>query len=177
MSLALALEGRVVAISGGTQGVGRGVAERFLAAGAEVIVCARKPPAQAVCFAQREATYLQLDVRAGAELERAFEALRGRHGRLDVWINNAGGSPPAAAASASPRFTAAIIDLNLTAALVCARYANAIMQAQPQGGSIINVCSVSGLRPSPLTAAYGAAKAGCSTPPNRWRSSGRRRFA
>src|SRR5262249_51117876 len=53
-----------------------------------------------------------------------------------------------------------IIELNLTAALVCSQKANAVMQAQAQGGCIIQVASVSALRPSPGTAAYGAAKAG-----------------
>ena len=74
--------------------------------------------------------------------------------------NNAGGSPPADSATASPRFTAGIIALNLTAALVCAQRANAVMQDQPSGGAIVNIASVSGVRPSPATLAYGAAKAG-----------------
>ncbi|MGZ4796552.1 MAG: SDR family oxidoreductase, partial [Acidimicrobiia bacterium] len=49
---------------------------------------------------------------------------------------------------------------NLLAPLVCAQRANAVMQDQPEGGAIVNIASVSGLRPSPGTAAYGAAKAG-----------------
>ena len=50
--------------------------------------------------------------------------------------------------------------LNLLAPLYCAQAANAVMQGQAEGGSIVNITSVSGLRPSPGTAAYGAAKAG-----------------
>ena len=72
----------------------------------------------------------------------------------------AGGSPPADTANASPRFTAGIIALNLTAPIVCAQRANAVMQAQDSGGVIVNIASVSGIRPSPNSAAYGAAKAG-----------------
>ena len=64
------------------------------------------------------------------------------------------------AATASPRFSEAIIALNLLAPLHVATAANAVMQAQAAGGSIINIASVSGTRPSPGTAAYGAAKAG-----------------
>ena len=60
----------------------------------------------------------------------------------------------------SPRFSAGIIALNLTAPLVCAQKANAVMQDQDDGGAIVNIASVSGIRPSPNTAAYGAAKAG-----------------
>ncbi|HKX45132.1 MAG TPA: SDR family oxidoreductase, partial [Planctomycetota bacterium] len=79
---------------------------------------------------------------------------------VDVLVNNAGGSPEAAAATASPRFSEAILRLNLIAPLVLSQQVNAVMQRQPAGGSIINIASVSAVRPSPGTAAYGAAKAG-----------------
>jgi NAD(P)-dependent dehydrogenase (short-subunit alcohol dehydrogenase family) len=59
-----------------------------------------------------------------------------------------------------PRFSASIIDLNLTAPLSFGQRANSVMQTQPSGGSIVNITSISGVRPSPGTAAYGAAKAG-----------------
>ncbi|MGB5813075.1 MAG: SDR family oxidoreductase, partial [Polyangiales bacterium] len=94
------------------------------------------------------------------DIERLMQGVVERHGRLDVLVNNAGGSPPADAATASPRFSESIIDLNLIAPLHLAQKANAIMQEQIQGGCIINIGSVSGVRPSPETAAYGAAKAG-----------------
>ena len=80
-------------------------------------------------------------------------------GRLDVLVNNAGGSPSVPAADASPRFFASVVALNLLAPFYCARAANAVLQAG-EGGSILNIGSVSGVRPSPGTAAYGAAKAG-----------------
>jgi NAD(P)-dependent dehydrogenase (short-subunit alcohol dehydrogenase family) len=80
-------------------------------------------------------------------------------GRIDVLVNNAGGSPSVPAAEASPRFITSVINLNLLAPFYCAQAANAQMQAG-EGGAIVNVGSVSGIRPSPGTAAYGAAKAG-----------------
>ena len=86
-------------------------------------------------------------------------ALVAEHGRLDILVNNAGGSPYALAADASPRFHEKILGLNLTAPLVVAQAANAVMQRQGSG-AIVNISSVSALRPSPGTAAYGAAKAG-----------------
>jgi NAD(P)-dependent dehydrogenase (short-subunit alcohol dehydrogenase family) len=83
-----------------------------------------------------------------------------RFGRLDVAVNNAGGAPFAEAATASPRFSESVIRLNLLAPLHVSQAANRIMQEQPDGGSIINITSLSGMRPSPGAAAYGAAKAG-----------------
>ena len=76
------------------------------------------------------------------------------------WSATRAASPAAAAATASPRLHAKIIELNLIAPLHVAQAANAVMQDQPDGGSIIMIGSVSGIRPSPGTAAYGAAKAG-----------------
>ena len=99
-------------------------------------------------------------VREVAQIERVVAFTRERLGRLDVLVNNAGGAPPAEAASASPRFSESILRLNLIAPLHFAQQANAVMQEQETGGSIINIASVSALRPSPGAAAYGAAKAG-----------------
>jgi NAD(P)-dependent dehydrogenase (short-subunit alcohol dehydrogenase family) len=64
------------------------------------------------------------------------------------------------AADASPRFHQKVIELNLLGMLHVSQAANAVMQQQPAGGSIVSISSVSGRRPSPGTAAYGAAKAG-----------------
>jgi NAD(P)-dependent dehydrogenase (short-subunit alcohol dehydrogenase family) len=74
-------------------------------------------------------------------------------------VNNAGGSPKVDAANASPRFFDSILKLNLHAAMYMAQAAYAPMKACG-GGSVVNIASVSGIRPSPGTAAYGAAKAG-----------------
>jgi NAD(P)-dependent dehydrogenase (short-subunit alcohol dehydrogenase family) len=83
-----------------------------------------------------------------------------RHGRLDTVVNNAGGTPYAPAATASPRFHERVVGLNLLAPLLVSQCANEIMQRQEGGGSIVMVSSVSATRASPGTAAYGAAKAG-----------------
>jgi NAD(P)-dependent dehydrogenase (short-subunit alcohol dehydrogenase family) len=99
-------------------------------------------------------------VRDPGQAQRLVSEAADRFGRLDVLVNNAGGSPYADAAAASPGFHAKIIELNLIAPLQVAQSANAVMQEQPGGGSIIMIGSVSGVRPSPGTAAYGAAKAG-----------------
>lgn len=160
MSDLLDLKDKVVIVTGGTMGAGKGIAERFLEMGAHVTVCARNAPAEPIAVDGREAVFVEANVRKPEDIDRVIDDVVQRHGRLDVLVNNAGGSPPADAATASPRFSASIIDLNLTAPLNFAQRANAIMQKQDAGGCIINIGSVSGVRPSPETAVYGAAKAG-----------------
>jgi NAD(P)-dependent dehydrogenase (short-subunit alcohol dehydrogenase family) len=151
---------KAVIVTGGCRGVGRGIAERFLTAGAHVVVCCRHEPETLPRGGDREAAFVAADVREPAEIDKVIGFTTERLRRVDVLVNNAGGSPPADSATASPKFSTAIISLNLIAPLVFAQKANAVMQEQAEGGVIINIASVSGLRPSPGTAAYGAAKAG-----------------
>ncbi|HMG26627.1 MAG TPA: SDR family oxidoreductase [Acidimicrobiia bacterium] len=156
----LDLSGNVVIVTGGCRGIGRGIAERFLEAGANVVVCCRHEPETLPRSADREAVFVVADVREPEEIDKVVGFTTNRFGRIDVLVNNAGGSPPADSATVSPKFSTSIITLNLVAPLVFAQKANAVMQAQPGGGVVINIASVSGIRPSPGTAAYGAAKAG-----------------
>lgn len=160
MSVGIDNTGRVVLVTGGTRGIGRGIAEGYLATGAEVWVCGRKAPETLPTVDGRSARFVSCNVRDAEDVDRMITDIVAQSGRLDVLVNNAGGAPHADAATASPRFTASIIDLNLTSAIHCAQRANAQMQQQEEGGQIVNIASVSGQRPSPGTAAYGAAKAG-----------------
>ena len=148
------LTGRAVLVTGGTKGLGRGLASAFRDAGAHVVVCARNAPDD-----DSEA-FVAADLRDPAQAASVVDAVVERFGRIDVVVNNAGGSPPADAATVSPRFVEKIIALNLLAPFYVAQRANAVMQGQPEGGVIVNIGSLSGHRASPGTAAYGAAKAG-----------------
>ena len=148
--------GRVALVTGGSRGVGRGIVQGFHDAGASVMTCGRKEPGDL----PDGVGFTAADVRDAEQVDALVAATVERFGRLDVLVNNAGGSPPAESATASPKFSTAIVALNLLAPLFCAQRANAVMQAQDDGGSIVNIASVSGMRPSPNTAAYGAAKAG-----------------
>jgi NAD(P)-dependent dehydrogenase (short-subunit alcohol dehydrogenase family) len=144
----------VVVVTGGSRGVGAGIVEAFVAAGARVVTCGRHEAAVP------GAVFVTADVRQADQAGRVMETAVERFGRLDVLVNNAGGGPHVMADVASPRLIEAIIGLNLVAPFYCAQAAYTVMRSQEDGGAIVNVASVSGLRPSPGSAAYGAAKAG-----------------
>ncbi len=150
----------VVLVTGGAKGVGRGISECFLAQGARVVCCGRRPPAELPRVGDAQAEFLAVDVRDPEATAALIADIQARYGCLDVLVNNAGGAPFALADKASPRFHEAIIRLNLLAPFNMAQQANALMQQQAKGGVILFIASVSALRPSPGTAAYGAAKAG-----------------
>nr|WP_024800832.1 SDR family oxidoreductase [Nocardia sp. BMG51109] len=154
------LSGAVVLVTGGVRGVGAGISRVFLDAGATVVTCARRPADAPVTSSGRTAEFVPCDVRDGDAVPALIETIVERHGRIDHVVNNAGGSPFALAADAGRKFHSKIIELNLLAPLAISQAANAVMQDQPGGGSVVMISSVSGHRPSPGTAAYGAAKAG-----------------
>lgn len=158
MTIAVDLTGLVALVTGGTRGVGRGITDRLRDAGAIVVTCGRSSPEPGVLPAGVD--FLPADVCDPESVNGLVASIVERFGRLDVAVNNAGGSPGTEAATASPRFSEKIVALNLTSAVHVSQAANAVMQAQDTGGSIVNIASLSGLRPSPGTAVYGAAKAG-----------------
>jgi NAD(P)-dependent dehydrogenase (short-subunit alcohol dehydrogenase family) len=157
MSLEIDLSGRSVLITGGTKGVGRGIAQRFADAGATVIVCARREAENPL---PSDWHFISADLRDGDAAYGAVDAAFTIAGRLDCVVNNAGGSPPADSAAAPPKFTQRIVELNLLAPFYVAQRAYHYMSNQAGGGSIVNIGSIVAVRPSPTTAAYGAAKAG-----------------
>ena len=158
--MAIGLTGQVALVTGGGRGIGKAIAEALLEAGCDVVVCGRTQQEALPAHQGREAEFVACNVRAADQVKAMVAEIKVQRGRLDIVVNNAGGSPLADAATASPRFSEAIVALNLLAPLHVAQAAQAVMIEQPGGGSIVNICSVSGVRPSPGTAAYGAAKAG-----------------
>ncbi|GGQ72883.1 SDR family oxidoreductase [Couchioplanes azureus] len=156
----LDLTGRAVVVTGGTRGIGAAIAGAFLSAGARVLVCGRHEPAELPRAGDATAGFVRSDVRDPEQAAALVAAAVKRFGRLDVLVNNAGGAPGAPADSASPRLHAKILELNLLAPLHVSQAACPVMREQSDGGLILMVGSVSGVRPSPGAAAYGAAKAG-----------------
>lgn len=146
-------------MTGGVRGVGLGITRAFLAAGADVVAVARHEPDELPEVDGRRARFAALDVRDPDAAQAFADGLD----RVDVLVNNAGGAPFQLLADGDVRRHIKIIELNLTSALVMSRAVHARMAGQDDGGSIIMIGSVSGVRPSPGTAAYGAAKAGLAS--------------
>src|SRR5271167_1760170 len=116
------LRGQVAFVTGGTRGVGRAVVDALLAAGAEVVTCGRHHPGDGALApvrgsdgVERTARFVEADVRDPEQGRAAIEGAASEHGRLDLLVNNAGGSPQVPAAEASPRFVTSIVTLNLLA--------------------------------------------------------------
>jgi NAD(P)-dependent dehydrogenase (short-subunit alcohol dehydrogenase family) len=142
--------GRTVVVTGGTRGVGAGIARAFAETGDRVLVCARRPPEVPLDGVE----FTPLDLRDPHAVHAFFDALP----RLDVLVNNAGGTPYRRLADADAERHARVIELNLVTPLTASLAAYDHLRRTR--GSVVMVGSVSGSRPSPGSAAYGAAKAG-----------------
>ena len=151
----LNLSGLVAIVTGGTRGLGRVIASRLADAGCRVAVCGRHQPDTL----PKGVEFHAADVRDPDQAKAFVDAVVAKHAHIDILVNNAGGSPQAKAEDSSARFVDAILKLNLVAPLYMAQAAFPHM-AKSGKGSVINIASVSGIRPSPGTAVYGAAKAG-----------------
>lgn len=160
MTEAAEFGGKVALVTGGTRGIGRVIAASFIDAGAAVVICGRNPPDRPVEAKGGTAKFLPADIRDPDQVENLIAEIQRLHGRLDILINNAGGSPAVDPATVSPRFSEAIVRLNLLAPLFASQSAYRLMRRQETGGVIINIASIAATRPSPTAAAYAAAKAG-----------------
>ena len=150
----MSFKGKTILITGGSRGIGRGILAAFADQGANIVTCGRRDSGNLPAGTH----FMALDIRKSGAAEALTEfAIQGT-GRIDCLINNAGGTPMEDAHQASAELVDKIINLNLTAPINLCRAA--YEQLKSHQGSIINISSVSGVRSSPKTAAYGAAKAG-----------------
>ncbi len=169
MSDLLDFTNQVVLVTGGARGVGRGITQSFLCRGAIVVICGRNAPETPVEAAGKTAHFIAADVKDAAQVEAMMVEIIAKFGRIDVVINNAGGSPVADPTTASARFSESIIKLNLLAPLIVAQAANLRMQQQPNGGAIVNIASVTALRPLPAPPPMARPRPGWSISARRWR--------
>lgn len=159
MALSIDLADHVVLVTGGARGIGDGIVETFLRAGAQVEICGRTAPGQQREVDGRRPVFREVDVRDEVQVAGWVAEVADRRGRIDVVVNNAGGAPYADFATASPRFHRKVNELNFLAAAFVSQAVQPVMAGQSQGGVILNISSISAHRPSPGTAVYGASKA------------------
>lgn len=162
----LSLAGRVVVVTGGGRGIGRGASERLAQAGATVVVAERNmPEAHEVAEAIREAGGIAharaLDVTDQASVRVFMGEVRDEFGGLDVLVNDAGVFEPALLLETDAAAFDHVIEVNLRGMFRCTHAAAAIMVAQGRGGAIVNVTSVDAVHPARAgLGAYDASKHG-----------------
>ena len=148
-------------ITGASAGIGRATAERFLDAGWQVALLARRADElERLAAGRPNALALAADVTVAAEVDAAFARAVATFGRLDVLFNNAGRFGPSGLIDEiSLEDWRATVAVNLDGMFLCARAAFRQMRAQsPQGGRIINNGSISAHAPRPGSAAYTSTK-------------------
>ncbi|MFQ5699318.1 MAG: glucose 1-dehydrogenase [Myxococcota bacterium] len=158
------LTDRVAIVTGASRGIGRGIALAFAEAGAHVVCAARTPGpldevAQQVRARGRRALPVACDVTRSEDLERLVAEALEEFGRLDLLVNNAGGSPPRAALDTSERAFERALRLNVTQAFLLTRQAVPAMVETAGGGAVVNISSRTSDMVQTAFAAYGAAKA------------------
>jgi NAD(P)-dependent dehydrogenase (short-subunit alcohol dehydrogenase family) len=157
------LSGEVAVVTGAGRGIGEGIAKVLAGAGASVVCAARRTEeiervASEIVAANGKAIAVTTDVTDDAALRRTAEAARSEFGRLDIWVNNAGGSPLQVPLTQLPREEwDATLALNLTAIWTSSCIAAELME---DGGRILNISSLAAEQVIPGSGHYSAAKAG-----------------
>ena len=149
---------KTVVITGGSKGIGLEITKTFLKLQANVIILARNKPKRKIQSKGNAGYFIECDIRNTESIDSAIKDIASKYKSIDVLINNAGGAPMADSLTASPKFHEAIIDLNLTAPLNLSQKIAKKMIKQKTISNIINISSVTATRPTPGSAAYGAAK-------------------
>ena len=164
MPNAIDLEGRVAIVTGGAQGIGRAVDERFLVSGARAVAIIDRDAGLAGATADElgrdRVMPLAADVTQRADVERAVAEVVAAHGRVDILVNNAGISGPNMPLWEYPEEAwQQVLAINLNGPFLCCRAVVPHMIAQGYG-RIVNVASVAGKEGNPNASAYSASKAG-----------------
>jgi NAD(P)-dependent dehydrogenase (short-subunit alcohol dehydrogenase family) len=156
------LEGKVAVITGGNQGLGKGIAKLFAAEGARLALCARnaaKLTATADELRARGVDVLDRPVDVGQEaaVEKFFQDVMERFGRVDILVNNAGLGTAYPATRETPEQFRQVIDVNLNGSYWMAQACGRLMQP---GSSIVNIASVLAITTAGMPqAAYSSSKA------------------
>ena len=158
------LTGKVAIVTGAGRGVGQAIALGFAQAGADVVVAARtvadiEDTAAKIKVEGRKALAIPTDVRNVDQVTNMLHKTLDLFSRVDILVNNVGGTFYAQVLDMSAHAWEAIIKENLSSTFICSKIIGEVMVKQ-KAGNIINISSVAGLAPYPGAAHYAAAKAG-----------------
>lgn len=157
------LQGKVAFVTGGSRGIGRAICIGLATAGARVAFCyqsneaAARETEEAVKAAGGEVLSFSSDVRNRAQISAAYEAVKNAWGSLHILVNNAGINKPTDFDKVTDEDWDEILGVNLKGPFVCTQEALPFLI---EGGSVVNIGSVSGQYGGPRTVHYAVSKAG-----------------
>ena len=150
----MSIAGKHALVTGGTRGIGRGIASLLAREGARVSIVSRSP---SVTLSGVEGFVAQADVTDEAQIARAFAACRDRNGPIAILVNNAGIAESAPLSRTDRAMWDRIMATNATGTFLCTR--EAVHEMIDAGwGRVINIASTAGLAGAPYIAAYCASK-------------------
>lgn len=147
------LEGKAALVTGGRQGIGAAIVARFLKEGAKVATCGRGPRPEGLV---EDVTWVQADVSQSSDVERLFETVTEAVGPLAVLVNNAGVQVEKTVVETTDADWDQVMGVNARGVFQTCR---AFIPTMANGGSIINIGSISGRHADPSLALYNASKA------------------
>ena len=154
------LTGRVAAVTGGGEGIGRGIAAGLAAFGAKVAIWERNAETCAAAADSVGALGIVTDVRDSEQVDAALERTANELGTVSILVNNAGGVFASPLLETTENGWDALYRSNLRHVLLCTQRVSQRLVKAGLPGSVINVTSIEGVRAAPGYAAYAAAKAG-----------------
>ncbi|MGB2994404.1 MAG: glucose 1-dehydrogenase [Paenisporosarcina sp.] len=152
---------QVVIITGAAHGIGRGIAEAYVAKGAQVILAdMNEELGKEVSQQLIRSVFIKTDVRKEEDVKNLMEQTITQFGRIDILINNAGKSDFKPLFELSITEWDDVINTNLRSVFLCSREAAVHMKKQDGGGSIVNMASTRAIMSEPNSEAYAATKGG-----------------